>query len=170
MAACDTFRAAAVDQLKVWADRLNVTCYTTKAEGDAAGLAFDAIKSAKEKGTDILFIDTAGRLHNKEGLMNELSKIGRVIKKVDETAPHASLLVLDATTGQNAHNQVREFDKAIPLTGLIMTKLDGTAKGGTLISLAQKFDLPIHALGVGEGLDDLKPFTPKDFSHSLLGL
>lgn len=170
VAAGDTFRAAAVEQLKVWADRAHVPIVTTKAGGDPAGLAFDALKQSQEQGDDILLIDTAGRLQNKEHLMAELEKITRVIKKIDPDAPHSILLVLDATTGQNAHQQVTLFKETVPLTGLVMTKLDGTAKGGVLLALTQAHGLPIHAIGIGEGIEDLQPFTALDYARSLLGL
>src|ERR1700743_515033 len=151
LAAGDTFRAAAIEQLKVWAGRAKAEVCATKAGGDAAGLAFEALEKARANGSDILLIDTAGRLQNKAGLMAELEKIARVIKKLDPTAPHASLLVLDATTGQNAITQVTAFGASVPLTGLVMTKLDGTAKGGILVALAARSALPGHYVGVGEG-------------------
>lgn len=170
LAAGDTFRAAAVEQLKVWADRSGVPLVTTKPQGDPAGLAFDALKISQESGDDLLMIDTAGRLQNKEHLMAELEKIARVLKKVDPQAPHSVLLVLDATTGQNALQQVSLFKEVVPLTGLVMTKLDGTAKGGVLLALAQAHGLPIHAIGVGEGIEDLQPFTPQEYAESLVGV
>jgi fused signal recognition particle receptor len=170
LAAGDTFRAAAVEQLKTWAHRAGVPLVTGPENCDPAGLAFDALKLAKEKGDDVLIIDTAGRLQNKAHLMAELSKIERVIQKVDPTAPHGTLLVLDATTGQNAHSQVEIFKQTIEITGLVLTKLDGTAKGGVLVCLAQKHQLPLYAIGVGEGIDDLKPFKAEDFARGLLGL
>ena len=170
LAACDTFRAAAVDQLKIWGERLGVPVYTTTTGADAAGLAFDATNKALTDGMDILCIDTAGRLHNKEGLMNELKKIVRVIQKVIPKAPHQTILVLDATTGQNAYQQVTAFQEIAGLTGLIMTKLDGTARGGVLVGLAKQFQLPIYALGVGEGPEDLQPFMARDFANSFFGL
>ncbi|WP_232224382.1 signal recognition particle-docking protein FtsY [Candidatus Paracaedibacter symbiosus] len=166
----DTFRAAAVEQLQVWANRLSIPISTTHAGGDAAALAFDALESAKQNNCDVLIIDTAGRLHNKAGLMDELKKIVRVLKKVDADAPHDVLLVLDATTGQNAHLQTKTFKEMIGVTGLVLTKLDGTAKGGVVVSLTQKHDLPIHAIGVGETAEDLRPFTAKDFANTLVGL
>ena len=169
VAAGDTFRAAAIEQLKVWADRAHAQFVATKAGGDAAGLAFEALEKARANGSDILLIDTAGRLQNKAGLMAELEKIARVIKKLDPGAPHAVLLVLDATTGQNALNQVEAFGAAVPLTGLIMTKLDGTARGGILVALAARFGLPVHYIGVGEGEDDLQPFVAGDFANALVG-
>jgi fused signal recognition particle receptor len=169
LAAGDTFRAAAVEQLRVWAERAGAGFVSTKPNGDAAGLAFEALEKARVAGSDILIIDTAGRLQNKTGLMAELEKIARVIKKLDATAPHAALLVLDATTGQNAISQVEAFQAAVPLTGLVMTKLDGTAKGGILVALAARFGLPVHYLGVGEGEDDLQPFRAEGFANALAG-
>jgi len=169
LAAGDTFRAAAIEQLRVWADRAKAGFVATKAGGDAAGLAFEALEKARADGSDILLIDTAGRLQNKAGLMAELEKIARVIKKLDPSAPHAVLLVLDATTGQNALSQVEAFSASVPLTGLVMTKLDGTAKGGILVALAGRFGLPVHYIGVGEGEDDLQPFVARDFAHALVG-
>jgi fused signal recognition particle receptor len=169
LAAGDTFRAAAIEQLKVWADRAHAQFVATKAGGDAAGLAFEALERARGDGSDILLIDTAGRLQNKAGLMAELEKIARVIKKLDASAPHAVLLVLDATTGQNAISQVEAFSASVPVTGLVMTKLDGTAKGGILVALAGRFGLPVHYIGVGEGEDDLQPFVAADFARALVG-
>ncbi|MEY4965696.1 MAG: signal recognition particle-docking protein FtsY [Pseudomonadota bacterium] len=169
LAAGDTFRAAAIEQLRVWADRAKAQFVATKAGGDAAGLAYEALEKARSDGSDILLIDTAGRLQNKAGLMAELEKIARVIKKLDSSAPHAVLLVLDATTGQNALNQVEAFSATVPLTGLVMTKLDGTARGGILVALAARFALPVHYIGVGEGEDDLQPFVAADFAHALVG-
>jgi fused signal recognition particle receptor len=169
LAAGDTFRAAAIEQLKVWAVRAGSEFVATKPGGDAAGLAYDALEKARSHGSDILLIDTAGRLQNKAGLMAELEKIARVIKKLDPSAPHAVLLVLDATTGQNAISQVEAFSAAVPVTGLVMTKLDGTAKGGILVALAGRFGLPVHYIGVGEGEDDLQPFIAKDFARALVG-
>ncbi len=168
-AACDTFRAAAVEQLTVWGKRIGATTKSAAIGADAAGLAFDALKQAREDGTDILFIDTAGRLHNKAYLMDELDKVVRVIKKMDAAAPHAVLLVLDATTGQNALAQAEIFTKVAGVTGLIMTKLDGTARGGILVAIAEKFKLPIHAIGVGESSDDLQPFDAEAFSRAIAG-
>ena len=170
LAAGDTFRAAAIEQLRVWADRARAEFVATKAGGDAAGLAFEALEKAKANGSDILLIDTAGRLQNKTGLMAELEKIARVIKKLDPSAPHAVLLVLDATTGQNAISQVEAFSASVPVTGLVMTKLDGTAKGGILVALAGRFGLPLHYIGVGEGEDDLQPFVAADFARALVGI
>jgi fused signal recognition particle receptor len=169
LAAGDTFRAAAIEQLKVWAVRAKAEFVATKAGGDAAGLAFEALEKARANGSDILLIDTAGRLQNKAGLMAELEKIARVIKKLDVSAPHAVLLVLDATTGQNALSQVEAFSAVVPVTGLVMTKLDGTAKGGILVALAGRFGLPVHYIGVGEGEDDLQPFVAQDFARALVG-
>ena len=169
LAAGDTFRAAAIEQLQVWAGRAKADFVSTKPGGDAAGLAFEALEKARVQNSDVLLIDTAGRLQNKTGLMAELEKIARVIKKLDPAAPHAVLLVLDATTGQNAIAQVEAFRAAVPLTGLIMTKLDGTAKGGILVALAAKFALPVHFIGVGEGEDDLQPFDALSFAKILTG-
>ena len=169
LAACDTFRAAAIDQLKIWAERAHVPIVARAPGADPAGLAFDALKEARTQNIDVLLIDTAGRLQNKAGLMAELEKLVRVVKKVDETAPHASLLVLDATTGQNAIAQVEAFQAAVKLTGLVMTKLDGTAKGGILVALADRFGLPIHFIGVGEGIGDLQSFDARAFAHALTG-
>lgn len=169
LAAGDTFRAAAVEQLHVWADRAKAQFVSTRTGGDAAGLAFEALEKARANGSDILLIDTAGRLSNKTGLMAELEKIARVIKKLDPSAPHANLLVLDATTGQNAITQVEAFNATVPLTGLVMTKLDGTAKGGILVALAAKFALPVHYVGVGEALEDLQTFDAQAFARALVG-
>jgi fused signal recognition particle receptor len=169
-AACDTFRAAAIEQLTVWGQRIGAETIWRPQGADAAGLAFDAMKAAQADGTDILFIDTAGRLHNKTYLMDELDKVVRVIKKYDPAAPHAVLLVLDATTGQNALAQAEAFTKVAGVTGLIMTKLDGTARGGILVAIAEKFKLPIHAIGVGETLEDLQPFDAEAFSRAIAGL
>jgi len=169
LAACDTFRAAAIDQLKIWGERAGAEVIARAPGSDAAGLAFDAFAAAKENKVDVLLIDTAGRLQNKAGLMAELEKIARVLKKLDQDAPHAALLVLDATTGQNAISQVEAFQASTPLTGLIMTKLDGTAKGGILVALADRFQLPIHFVGVGESISDLQPFNPKAFAKALTG-
>ena len=168
-AACDTFRAAAIEQLTIWGERIGAVTKSAPTGADAAGLAFDALKEAREDGTDILFIDTAGRLQNKAYLMDELDKVVRVIKKQDEAAPHAVLLVLDATTGQNALAQAEIFTKVAGVTGLIMTKLDGTARGGILVAIAEKFKLPIHAIGVGESIDDLQPFDAVAFSRAIAG-
>ena len=170
IAAGDTFRAAAVEQLQVWGDRAGVPVLTAPEGSDPASLAFDALAKAKADGADLLLIDTAGRLQNRTDLMEELAKIVRVLRKQDETAPHNTLLVLDATTGQNALNQVDIFSKIADVSGLVMTKLDGTAKGGVLVALADKFALPIHAIGVGEQIDDLSPFDPEEFAAALTGL
>ncbi|MGE3475645.1 MAG: signal recognition particle-docking protein FtsY [Rhodospirillaceae bacterium] len=170
MAAGDTFRAAAVEQLKVWGQRAGVPVFAKDTGADAAGLAFEALLEAKKRGDDVLLIDTAGRLQNKDELMAELQKIVRAIKKVEPSAPHATLLVLDATVGQNAHAQVDVFKSMTGVTGLVMTKLDGTAKGGVVVALAEKFGLPVHYVGVGEGANDLRPFTSHHFARSLMGL
>lgn len=170
IAAGDTFRAAAVDQLRIWGDRAGVPVLTAPEGSDPASLAFDALTRAQADGADLLMIDTAGRLQNRADLMEELAKIVRVIRKKDPTAPHNTLLVLDATTGQNAVMQVEIFQKIAQVSGLVMTKLDGTAKGGVLVALADKFGLPIHAIGVGEQIDDLSPFDPEDFARALVGL
>ena len=170
LAAGDTFRAAAIEQLQIWGQRTDCPVIATELGKDAAGLAFDALQQTKAMKADILLIDTAGRLQNKSELMAELEKIVRVIRKIDETAPHSCLLVLDATTGQNAHSQVEIFAEMIDVTGLIVTKLDGSSKGGVLVSLAEKFGLPVHAVGVGEQAEDLRPFKAEDFANSLLGL
>lgn len=169
IAAGDTFRAAAVEQLRVWADRAGAALIAKETGADAAAVAFEAYQQAKESSADILMIDTAGRLHNKKNLMDELEKIIRVLKKHDETIPHATLLVLDATTGQNAHAQVETFREMTNVTGLIVTKLDGSAKGGVVVGLADRFGLPIHAVGVGEGILDLQAFDAADFARSLVG-
>ena len=170
IAAGDTFRAAAVEQLQVWGERAGVPVLTAPEGSDPASLAFDAMTRAEAEGADLLMIDTAGRLQNRADLMEELAKIVRVIRKKDPDAPHNTLLVLDATTGQNAVNQVEIFQKLADVSGLVMTKLDGTAKGGVLVALADKFGLPIHAIGVGEQIDDLAPFDPEEFAAALVGL
>lgn len=170
IAAGDTFRAAAVEQLQVWGERAGVPVLTAPEGSDPASLAFDAMTQAEADGADLLMIDTAGRLQNRQDLMEELAKIVRVIRKKDETAPHNTLLVLDATTGQNAVSQVETFQKLADVSGLVMTKLDGTARGGVLVALADKFGLPIHAIGVGEQIDDLQAFDPEDFARALTGL
>lgn len=170
IAAGDTFRAAAVEQLQIWGTRAGVPVLTAPEGSDPASLAFDALTKARADGADLLMIDTAGRLQNRADLMEELAKIVRVIRKVDPTAPHNTLLVLDATTGQNALLQVEIFRKIADVSGLVMTKLDGTAKGGVLVALADKFGLPIHAIGVGEQIDDLAPFDPEEFARALVGL
>ena len=169
IAAGDTFRAAAVEQLQIWGARAGVPVLTAPEGSDPASLAFDARTKAKADGADLLMIDTAGRLQNRQDLMEELAKIVRVIRKVDPTAPHNTLLVLDATTGQNALSQVEIFARIADVSGLVMTKLDGTAKGGVLVALADRFGLPIHAIGVGEQIDDLAPFDPEEFARALVG-
>jgi fused signal recognition particle receptor len=170
LAAGDTFRAAAVEQLAIWGERTGAPVITRPAGADAAGLAFDAYEQARRDGADILLIDTAGRLHNKTDLMAELQKIVRVLKKVDPALPHAVLLVLDATVGQNAHAQAETFRAMIGVTGIVMTKLDGTAKGGVLVALAERFGIPVHYIGVGERAEDLRPFEAQSFARSLVGL
>lgn len=167
LAAGDTFRAAAIEQLKVWGERNKVPVVSGAQGSDSASLAFNALSTAKEQGIDVLLIDTAGRLQNKSELMNELEKVVRVIRKVDASAPHAVLLVLDATVGQNALSQVEAFHRTAGVTGLVMTKLDGTARGGILVAISAKFGLPIHAIGVGEGIDDLQPFDAGDFARAI---
>jgi fused signal recognition particle receptor len=170
LAAGDTFRAAAVEQLKVWGDRAGVPVVAKGTGADAAGLAYEALEQARTEQYDVLLIDTAGRLHNKSNLMAELAKIVRVIRKLDPEAPHSCLLVLDATTGQNAHAQVETFKAMTPVDALVLTKLDGSAKGGVLVALAEKFKLPVVAIGVGEGIDDLRPFEARAFARGLMGL
>jgi len=170
LVAADTFRAAAIEQLTIWGERTGAAVMAREAGSDAASLVFDALAAARRDGTQVLIVDTAGRLHNKTALMGELEKIVRVIKKVDATAPHAVLLVLDATVGQNALSQVEEFSKTAGVTGLIMTKLDGTARGGILVAIADRFALPIHFIGVGEGVEDLAPFVARDFAAAIAGL
>jgi len=170
LAAGDTFRAAAIEQLQIWGERTGVPVITTSPGGDAAGLAFDALERAKAEQVDILIMDTAGRLQSNQGLMAELEKVIRVMKKIDPAAPHASLLVLDATTGQNAVNQAEAFRQAANTTGLIMTKLDGTARGGVLVAISDKLELPIHYIGVGEQVEDLQNFTASSFARALVGL
>jgi fused signal recognition particle receptor len=170
LAAGDTFRAAAIDQLKIWGERAGAPVIASAPGADAAGLAFDAVTQAKAEGFDVAIIDTAGRLQNRAELMGELEKIVRVIRKVEPDAPHAVLLVLDATVGQNALSQVETFGKIAGVTGLVMTKLDGSARGGILVALATKFGVPVHFIGVGEGIDDLAPFTARDFARALVGL
>jgi len=168
-AACDTFRAAAIDQLSVWSERTGARLVSRPPGADAAGLAFDALTEAKAEQADILFIDTAGRLQNKAGLMAELDKIVRVLKKIDGNAPHAVLLVLDATTGQNAMAQAEAFAKIAGVTGIIMTKLDGTARGGILVAIAERFKIPVHAIGIGETIEDLQPFDAEAFAEAIAG-
>src|SRR5690349_5848215 len=170
LAAGDTFRAAAVEHLKIWGERTGCPVIARAEGSDPASLAFDALTEARSRQVDLLLIDTAGRLHNKAGLMSELQKIVRVMKKVDESAPHSVLLVLDATTGQNAHAQAEIFREMVGVTGIVMTKLDGTARGGVLVSLAEKYGIPIHAIGVGETADDLRPFEARAYARSIVGL
>jgi fused signal recognition particle receptor len=170
LAAGDTFRAAAVEQLKIWGDRAGCPVIAGKAGGDAAGLAYDALQAARAQGSDLLLIDTAGRLQNQTDLMAGLEKISRVLKKLDATAPHDCILVLDATVGQNAHSQVEIFRNIVAVTGLVVTKLDGSAKGGVLVALAEKFGLPVHAIGVGESAEDLRPFEAEAYARDLMGL
>ncbi|MDR3504921.1 MAG: signal recognition particle-docking protein FtsY [Acidocella sp.] len=169
LAAGDTFRAAAVEQLQVWGQRASAEVVTAPANTDPASLAHDALSRAQKIGADVLLIDTAGRLHNKTALMEELRKIIRVIRKLDSTAPHATLLTLDATTGQNAVTQVGIFKEMVDLTGLIVTKLDGSARGGIVVALAEKYGLPIHAVGTGEQIDDLREFDAEEFGKALVG-
>jgi fused signal recognition particle receptor len=170
LAAGDTFRAAAIEQLKIWGTRVGAPVIAREQGADAAGLAFDALQAAKTQGADVLLVDTAGRLQNRTELMDELQKIIRVMKKVDAGVPHAVLLVLDATVGQNALSQVDVFLKTAGVTGLAMTKLDGTARGGILVAIAEKYRLPVHFIGVGEGVDDLAPFAAKDFARAIAGM
>ena len=171
MVAGDTFRAAAVEQLQIWGERTGAHVVAPAKPGaDAAGLAFDALRDAKAAGVDVLLVDTAGRLHNKSALMEELRKVVRVLKREDAAVPHTTLLVLDATTGQNAVSQVRVFKEMVDVTGLVVTKLDGSAKGGVAVALAQEFGLPVHAVGVGEKAADLRPFEARHFARSLVGL
>ncbi len=170
IAAGDTFRAAAVEQLKIWSDRTQSIFIAKDAGADAAAVAFEAYDVAKSRNADVLLIDTAGRLHNKSNLMAELEKIIRVLKKHDAAIPHATILVLDSTTGQNAHAQVETFRDMVNVTGLVVTKLDGSAKGGVVVGLADRFNMPIHLIGVGEGIDDLQPFSAQEFSDSLVGV
>lgn len=169
LAAGDTFRAAAIAQLQIWADRVGVPIVAGEQGGDAASLAYEAVKRAQAEGIDVLIIDTAGRLQNKAGLMDELAKLKRVISKIDPAAPHDVILVLDATTGQNALSQIEVFRQVAGVTGLVMTKLDGSARGGMLVAAAEAYGLPIHAIGVGEGMDDLRPFAAADFAAALAG-
>lgn len=170
LAAGDTFRAAAIEQLKVWGERTGASVVSGQQGADASGLAFEALQKAKAAGTDVLLIDTAGRLQNKTGLMDELAKVVRVVRKMEPEAPHAALLVLDATVGQNALSQVEAFQQTAGVTGLVMTKLDGTARGGILVALAARFGLPVHFIGVGESVDDLEPFEARDFARAVAGL
>jgi fused signal recognition particle receptor len=170
LAAGDTFRAAAIDQLKIWGERSSSPVIARAPGADAAGLAFEALTDARARNMDVLIVDTAGRLQNRAELMGELEKIVRVMKKIDPVAPHAVLLVLDATVGQNALSQVQQFSKIAGVTGLVMTKLDGTARGGILVAIATKFQLPVHFIGIGESIDDLAPFTARDFARAIAGL
>jgi fused signal recognition particle receptor len=170
LAAGDTFRAAAIDQLKIWGSRTGAPVVARAPGADAAGLAFEALTEAKTQGSDVLLVDTAGRLQNKTALMGELDKIVRVMRKIDASAPHAVLLVLDATVGQNALSQVEAFQKTAGVTGLVMTKLDGTARGGILVAVAAKFGLPVHLIGVGESVDDLEPFDAREFARAIAGM
>lgn len=170
LAAGDTFRAAAIGQLRTWAERVGVPIVTGPEGGDAAGIVWDAVKKATEIGTDVLIVDTAGRLQNKRELMDELAKIRRVLGRLNPAAPHDVLLVLDATTGQNALNQIEVFKEVAGVTGLVMTKLDGTARGGVLVAAAEKYGLPIHAIGVGEQMDDLRPFNANEVSRIIAGV
>lgn len=170
MAAGDTFRAAAIDQLKVWGERTGVPVVAAEVGSDASGLAYDALKRAKADASDVLLIDTAGRLQNKQALMEELEKVTRVLKKIDPTAPHDVILVLDATTGQNALQQVDVFRERAGVTGLVMTKLDGTARGGILVAIASRYGLPVHAVGIGEGIEDLQPFEAREFARAIAEL
>ena len=169
LVAGDTFRAAAVEQLQIWGERTGAPVVSGKPETDAAGLAFTALERARREGIDVLLIDTAGRLHNKTALMDELAKIIRVMRKLDPTAPHSTVLVLDATTGQNAINQVEVFQDLVNVDGLIVTKLDGSARGGIVVALAEEFGLPVHAVGVGEKVGDLRPFVAAEFARGLVG-
>jgi fused signal recognition particle receptor len=170
LAAGDTFRAAAVEQLKIWGERTGAPVIAKDIGADAPGLAYEAFEKARAEAFDVLLIDTAGRLQNKAGLMAELEKMVRVIKKLDPNAPHSAILVLDATTGQNAVAQAEVFRETARITGVVMTKLDGTARGGILVSIAEKFDLPVHYVGVGEGADDLQPFDAETFAKALVGV
>ena len=170
LGAGDTFRAAAIEQLRIWGERTNSPVVSRPQGADAAGLAFDAIREARDNGSDVVLIDTAGRLQNRAELMDELAKVVRVVKKAEPDAPHAVLLVLDATVGQNALSQVEIFGQVAGVTGLVMTKLDGTARGGILAAVAERFALPVHFIGVGEGIDDLEPFAAADFARAIAGL
>ena len=170
LAAGDTFRAAAIDQLKIWGERTRARVVAREPGADSAGLAYEALEAARAGRIDVLMVDTAGRLQNKAALMGELEKIVRVMKKIDASAPHAVLLVLDATVGQNALSQVEEFAKTAGVTGIMMTKLDGTARGGILVAIAERFRLPVHCIGIGEGVDDLEPFVARDFTAAIAGV
>lgn len=170
LAAADTFRAAAIEQLQIWGDRLDCPVIAKQAGADPAAVAYEAYEQAKASDVDILLIDTAGRLHNKADLMAQLQKTTKALKKLDPDAPHHCVLVLDATTGQNAHAQVQTFRDLVSVTGLVVTKLDGSARGGVVVALAERFGLPIHAVGVGEGADDLQSFDPDEYGRALLGI
>jgi fused signal recognition particle receptor len=170
LVAGDTFRAAAIGQLKVWAERIGVPIIAGGEGADAAGLVFEGVKRGTAEGIDVLIVDTAGRLQNKSGLMDELSKIRRVLGRLNPAAPHDVVLVLDATTGQNGLNQIEVFKETAGVTGLVMTKLDGTARGGVLVAAAEKYGLPIHAIGVGESVDDLRPFDPREVARAIAGI
>jgi fused signal recognition particle receptor len=170
IAACDTFRAAATDQIAKWAERAGAILFTGEENSDPASVAYRAVTESYDRNLDILFIDTAGRLHNQKNLMDELAKIVRVIQKVDQSAPHHILLVIDATTGQNAFIQTEEFKRLVPVSGLVVTKLDGTAKAGVIIGISEKNSLPVYFIGVGEGVDDLKPFSSIDFARALVNV
>jgi fused signal recognition particle receptor len=170
LVAGDTFRAAAIGQLKVWADRIGVPIISGNEGADAAGLVFEGVKRGTAEGTDVLIVDTAGRLQNKSGLMDELAKIRRVLGRLNPAAPHDVVLVLDATTGQNGLSQIEVFKETAGVTGLVMTKLDGTARGGVLVAAAEKYGMPIHAIGVGEGVDDLRPFEPMEVARAIAGI
>jgi fused signal recognition particle receptor len=170
LAAGDTFRAAAIEQLRIWGTRIDAPVISGKEGGDAAGIVFDGVKQATETGIDCLIVDTAGRLQNKTHLMDELSKVRRVLGRLNPESPHDVILVLDATTGQNALNQIEVFRDLAGVTGLVMTKLDGTARGGVLVAAAERFKLPIHAIGVGEGVQDLRPFDPRAVARAIAGL
>jgi fused signal recognition particle receptor len=169
IAAGDTFRAAAIEQLQIWGERAGCEVVAKAPGADAAGLAYEALERARAAGADVLLIDTAGRLHNKADLMAELQKVIRVLRKLEPAAPHDCVLVLDATTGQNAHAQVETFKELVEISGLVVTKLDGSARGGVLVALAEKFALPVHAIGVGEAAEDLRPFAAEDFAKALVG-
>nr|MDP9415717.1 signal recognition particle-docking protein FtsY [Pseudomonadota bacterium] len=169
LAAGDTFRAAAIEQLRIWADRIGVPIITGPEGGDPSAIVFDGVKKATAEGIDVLIVDTAGRLQNKKVLMDELAKIRRVLGRLNPEAPHDVVLVLDATTGQNALSQIEVFREVAGVTGLVMTKLDGTARGGVLVAAAQQYGLPIHAIGVGEGMDDLRPFDPIEAGEAIAG-
>lgn len=170
LVAGDTFRAAAIGQLKVWAERIGVPIISGNEGGDAAGLVFEGVKRGTAEGIDVLIVDTAGRLQNKSGLMDELAKIRRVLGRLNPAAPHDVVLVLDATTGQNGLAQIEVFKETAGVTGLVMTKLDGTARGGVLVAAAEKYGLPIHAIGVGESVDDLRPFEPREVARAIAGI